>query len=37
MQAPHFNFSSIPEALSSIANAEYASSKAQGQKKVGLS
>jgi hypothetical protein len=32
MQAPHFNFSSIPEALSSIANAEYASSKAQGQK-----
>lgn len=32
MQAPHFNFGSIPDAISTIANAEYANSKAQGQK-----
>lgn len=32
MQAPHFDFGSIPGAISTIANAEYINSKAQGQK-----
>jgi hypothetical protein len=32
MQAPHFNFSSIPETLASIANSSYAFSKSEGQK-----
>lgn len=32
MQAPHFSFGSIPDAIASIANAEYASSKASGQR-----